>query len=142
MIAFQSSPLELQCARLVTINTDKFFKIWNGFLKIQSNRFFNPVNTVNHFFKKLWKIYLLIPRVTDLGLDKEQLVDCQLTRAFGWLRQVAVLEEQKNEALEQVEDEAKPMETETDGVEPTSKSDGFEEKPDINDVPADESQVI
>ncbi|KAL3519390.1 hypothetical protein ACH5RR_017539 [Cinchona calisaya] len=54
---------------------------------------------------------------------------------------VAVLEEQKNEASEHVEDEAKPMETETSGVDPTAKSDGFDEKPDINDVPAEERQA-
>ncbi|KAL3521896.1 hypothetical protein ACH5RR_014730 [Cinchona calisaya] len=54
---------------------------------------------------------------------------------------VAVLEEQKNEALEQVDGEAKPMETEKDSVELNSKSDGFDEKPDINDVPAEESQA-
>lgn len=54
---------------------------------------------------------------------------------------MAVLEEQKNEVTELVEDEAKPMETDTSGAEPTSKGDGFDEKPDINDVPAEEKQV-
>lgn len=54
---------------------------------------------------------------------------------------VALLEEQMNEASRQSEDEAKPMETDQDGVEKTSNNDSIEEKPDINDVPADENQA-
>lgn len=54
---------------------------------------------------------------------------------------VAVLEEQKNEATEPVEDEAKPMETETNEAQTTTKGHGFDEKPDINDVPAEENQA-
>ncbi|KAA8515577.1 hypothetical protein F0562_018812 [Nyssa sinensis] len=54
---------------------------------------------------------------------------------------IAVLEEQKNEAADKVDDEAKPSDTEPNAAEPTSKSDGFGEKPDINDVPMEESQA-
>ncbi|XVE87700.1 hypothetical protein DITRI_Ditri19aG0008700 [Diplodiscus trichospermus] len=57
---------------------------------------------------------------------------------------IAVLEEEKreaaeNEAAEYVDDEAKPSETDPT-AEPTSRNDGFDEKPDINDVPMDESE--
>ena len=55
--------------------------------------------------------------------------------------QIAVLEEQKKEAEENVDDEAKSNEVDPSAAEPTSRNDGFEEKPDINDVPMDESQV-
>uniref|UniRef100_A0A5B6YJH1 Uncharacterized protein n=1 Tax=Davidia involucrata TaxID=16924 RepID=A0A5B6YJH1_DAVIN len=55
---------------------------------------------------------------------------------------IAVLEEQKNEAAEKVDDEAKPSDIEPNAAEPTSKSDGFDEKPDINDVPMEESQAL
>ncbi|CAA3015617.1 probable basic-leucine zipper transcription factor E isoform X1 [Olea europaea var. sylvestris] len=53
---------------------------------------------------------------------------------------IAVLEEQKNELSEQVEDEAKPIEFDANAEEVTSKSDRFDEKPDINDVPTDENK--
>ncbi|KAE8673448.1 Formyl transferase [Hibiscus syriacus] len=53
---------------------------------------------------------------------------------------IAVLEEQKNEAAENVDDEAKPSEADPSVAEPTSRNDGFDEKPDINDAPMDESQ--
>lgn len=52
-----------------------------------------------------------------------------------------MLEEQKNELSEQVEDEAKPIEFDANAEEVTSKSDRFDEKPDINDVPTDENKV-
>ncbi|PIN21338.1 hypothetical protein CDL12_05974 [Handroanthus impetiginosus] len=55
---------------------------------------------------------------------------------------IAVLEEQKNESSEQNEDEAKPIEIDASTAEGTPNSDGHDEKPDINDVPMDESQVI
>ncbi|XP_057961192.1 uncharacterized protein LOC131153131 [Malania oleifera] len=55
---------------------------------------------------------------------------------------IAVLEEQKNEAAEKADDEAKPIDTDPSEAEPTSKSNGFDEKPDINDVPMEESQAI
>ncbi|XVF27983.1 hypothetical protein REPUB_Repub14bG0156400 [Reevesia pubescens] len=58
---------------------------------------------------------------------------------------IAVLEEQKkeaeeNEAAENVDDEAKPSETDHSAAEPTSRNDGLDEKPDINDVPMEESE--
>ncbi|GLT41332.1 hypothetical protein SLA2020_154050 [Shorea laevis] len=58
---------------------------------------------------------------------------------------IALLEEQKNEdaeneAAEKVEDEAKPTDNNPSVMEPAHKSNGFAEKPDINDVPIEESQ--
>ncbi|GMI77493.1 hypothetical protein like AT4G22320 [Hibiscus trionum] len=53
---------------------------------------------------------------------------------------IAVLEEQKNEAAENIDDEAKPSEADPGAAEPTSRNDNFDEKPDINDTPMDESQ--
>lgn len=53
-----------------------------------------------------------------------------------------MLEEQKNELSEQIEDDTKPLENDSSTVEASSKSDGHDETPDINDVPIDESQVI
>ncbi|KAK8524298.1 hypothetical protein V6N13_015326 [Hibiscus sabdariffa] len=53
---------------------------------------------------------------------------------------IAVLEEQNKEAAENVDDEAKPSESDPSAAEPTSRNDGFDEKPDINDTPMDESQ--
>ncbi|KAI3456525.1 hypothetical protein Pfo_013188 [Paulownia fortunei] len=55
---------------------------------------------------------------------------------------IIVLEEQKNESSEQIEDEAKPIEIDANTVEATSKSDGYDEKPDINDIPMDESEAL
>ncbi|THG21523.1 hypothetical protein TEA_018535 [Camellia sinensis var. sinensis] len=55
---------------------------------------------------------------------------------------IAVLEEQKNEAEEMVDDEAKPRDTDPNAAEPTSKNDDLDEKPDINDVPVEESQAL
>ncbi|XP_049392559.1 uncharacterized protein LOC125856942 [Solanum stenotomum] len=53
---------------------------------------------------------------------------------------INVLEEQKNDASEQAEDDIKPIESDTNSEEPTSQVDGFDEKPDINDVPMEENQ--
>lgn len=58
---------------------------------------------------------------------------------------VAVLEEQKNEATEdevteKVEDESNPIEADSIAAEPTSKNETLDEKPDINDVPMEESE--
>ncbi|XP_022720672.1 putative uncharacterized protein DDB_G0292438 [Durio zibethinus] len=58
---------------------------------------------------------------------------------------IALLEEQKkedaeNEAAENGDDEANPNEAGPRTAEPTSRNDGYNEKPDINDVPMDESQ--
>lgn len=64
------------------------------------------------------------------------------------MMQVAVLEEQKNEATEidevaeKVEDESNPIEADSSAAEPTSKNEILDEKPDINDVPMEESEVI
>lgn len=62
------------------------------------------------------------------------------------MMQVAVLEEQKNEATEdevaeKVEDESNPIEADSSAAEPTSKNETLDEKPDINDVPMEESEV-
>ncbi|CAI9772427.1 unnamed protein product [Fraxinus pennsylvanica] len=54
---------------------------------------------------------------------------------------IAVLEEQANESSDQFKDEAKPIETEINTVETTSKSDGHDEKPDINDIPMDDTRA-
>ncbi|TYJ12863.1 hypothetical protein E1A91_A10G010100v1 [Gossypium mustelinum] len=53
---------------------------------------------------------------------------------------IAVLEEQRKEADENSDDEAKPSKADPSAVEPTSRNDGLDEKPDINDIPMDESQ--
>lgn len=53
-----------------------------------------------------------------------------------------VIEEQKNDASEQAEDDIKPIESDTNSEEPTSQADGFDEKPDINDMPMEETQVL
>lgn len=55
--------------------------------------------------------------------------------------QVAVLEEQTKETADNVEDEAKPSTIDPTVTVPSSKSNGFDEKPDINDVPMEEAQV-
>lgn len=61
--------------------------------------------------------------------------------------QIAVLEEQKNEATEQedaekVEEEPKPTDVDSSAAEPARKNETLDEKPDINDVPMEESQVL
>ncbi|GKV01920.1 hypothetical protein SLEP1_g14431 [Rubroshorea leprosula] len=53
---------------------------------------------------------------------------------------IALLEEQKKEAAEKAEDETEPGDTDPSLAEPAAKSDGFDEKPDINDVPMEENQ--
>ncbi|KAK2653017.1 hypothetical protein Ddye_012873 [Dipteronia dyeriana] len=57
---------------------------------------------------------------------------------------IAVLEEQKKaseiEAAENPNNEAKPADTEANTAEPTHRTCGFDEKPDINDVPMEENQ--
>lgn len=52
---------------------------------------------------------------------------------------IALLEEQKNESIEIAEDETNGIESETDANK-TTRADGLEENPDINDVPMQESQ--
>ncbi|GER52880.1 B-cell CLL/lymphoma 7 protein family member B [Striga asiatica] len=53
---------------------------------------------------------------------------------------IDVLEELKNESSEQIEDEAKVNDIDENAEELTSKSDGYDGKPDINDVPTDETE--
>ncbi|KAI4295985.1 hypothetical protein L6164_035978 [Bauhinia variegata] len=58
---------------------------------------------------------------------------------------IAVLEEQINEAVEnegaeKVEDETKTVDADSGAAEPTRKGQILDEKPDINDVPMEESQ--
>lgn len=55
-----------------------------------------------------------------------------------------MLEEPKKEEEENTDDddEAKPVESDENTGEQASKSDGNDEKPDINDVPMEENQVI
>ncbi|XP_050214373.1 uncharacterized protein LOC126665582 [Mercurialis annua] len=53
---------------------------------------------------------------------------------------VYLLEKQKKEAEEKDEDEAKLIDAEAILVESIPKGDGFEEKPDINDIPMEETQ--
>lgn len=55
---------------------------------------------------------------------------------------IAVLEEQKREDAEKADDEAKPSDADLSAVEPTLKTNGFDEKPDINDVPMEENQAL
>lgn len=57
--------------------------------------------------------------------------------------QIALLEEQKDEAAEaeQVEDEDKPSEADIMTTDLNSKADDIDEKPDINDVPVEENEV-
>lgn len=53
--------------------------------------------------------------------------------------QVSVIEEQKKEASEEVDDETKPSDNDANDPSPvTSKEDG---KPDVNDVPMEETEV-
>ncbi|KAL3614959.1 hypothetical protein CASFOL_040620 [Castilleja foliolosa] len=54
---------------------------------------------------------------------------------------IVVLEEQNDdEPSEQIEDEMKAIDNNTDNVEATSKSDEYDEKPDMNDISMDENQ--
>ncbi|KDP20677.1 hypothetical protein JCGZ_21148 [Jatropha curcas] len=53
---------------------------------------------------------------------------------------IYLLEKEKKDAAERGEDEAKLSDAEPIPVEPTPKGDGFDEKPDINDVPMEETQ--
>ncbi|KAL6544707.1 hypothetical protein OROMI_023569 [Orobanche minor] len=54
---------------------------------------------------------------------------------------IVVLEEQNDEFSEQMEDETKPIDSNTNNVEATSESEGYDEKPNMNDVPMDEYQA-
>nr|GMD02902.1 uncharacterized protein DDB_G0283357-like [Ipomoea batatas]GMD08935.1 uncharacterized protein DDB_G0283357-like [Ipomoea batatas] len=72
--------------------------------------------------------------------DDDVAVEEPRKRKFKYIP-IAVLEEQKNESIEDAECEAKPIETETDVGQPTSKADGSDEKPNINDATMEENQA-
>ncbi|XP_029128313.1 probable serine/threonine-protein kinase DDB_G0282963 isoform X2 [Cajanus cajan] len=60
---------------------------------------------------------------------------------------VALLEEQRNEAAEnegaeKVDDDSKPIDSDSGAADPARKNETLDEKPDINDVPMEESQVV
>lgn len=55
--------------------------------------------------------------------------------------QIALLEEQKDEAAEQVEDDVKPSEGDIMTTDLNSKADDIDEKPDINDMTMEENEV-
>ncbi|KAK2635705.1 hypothetical protein Ddye_030497 [Dipteronia dyeriana] len=63
---------------------------------------------------------------------------------FSMELNIAVLEEQKKaseiEAAENPDNKAKPADTEANTAEPTHRTGGFDETPDINDVPMEEIQ--
>ncbi|XP_019171799.1 PREDICTED: uncharacterized protein LOC109167249 [Ipomoea nil] len=69
--------------------------------------------------------------------DDAVAAEVPLKRKFKYIP-IAVLEEQKSSELE---DEANQIESETNGGKPASKTDGFHEKPDINDVPMEDNQA-
>ncbi|KAG2395655.1 uncharacterized protein HKW66_Vig0069690 [Vigna angularis] len=84
-------------------------------------------------------------------VDNELILFCpmalKLTRGDnlgGLMIQVALLEEQRNEAAEnegaEKLDESKPTDTDSGAAESARKSETLDEKPDINDVPMEESQ--
>ncbi|CAI9756644.1 unnamed protein product [Fraxinus pennsylvanica] len=75
------------------------------------------------------------------NIDDSVVVEEPPKRKFKYIP-IALLVEQKNESSEEVEDEAKPIETDTYTVDGTSQTDGLDEKPDINDVPMDENQGL
>ncbi|KAL2495528.1 hypothetical protein Fot_39318 [Forsythia ovata] len=75
------------------------------------------------------------------NIDDSVAVEEPPKRKFKYIP-IALLIEQKNESSEEVDDEAKPIETDTNTVDVTSKNDGYDEKPDINDVPMDENQAL
>ncbi|RVW45876.1 hypothetical protein CK203_101136 [Vitis vinifera] len=65
-----------------------------------------------------------------------------LHHTWSNLQVIAVLEEQKREDAEKADDEAKPSDADLSAAEPTLKTNGFDEKPDINDVPMEENQAL
>lgn len=70
--------------------------------------------------------------------DAPPLPDEPPRRKFKYIP-VFLLEKERKETAEKAEDEAKLSDTERIAVEPVPKGDGFE-KPDINDVPMEETQ--
>ncbi|KAK9935921.1 hypothetical protein M0R45_012794 [Rubus argutus] len=82
-----------------------------------------------------------IANSTTNGDNKDKVDDVEEPprRRFKYIP-IALLEEQQNEAAEQVEDEANSIETEPAETEATTKDEGLDEKPDMNDVPMAENQ--
>ncbi|KAL1832274.1 hypothetical protein ACET3Z_001925 [Daucus carota] len=76
---------------------------------------------------------LVLLRESCLGRGGQYLV---AQPALNGSRKTAALEEQKNESAEEVdaEDESNSSETKAEVAELDSKSDGIDEKPDMNDV--------
>lgn len=70
----------------------------------------------------------------------DDLTDQPPRRKFKYIP-IALLEEQKDEAAEQVEDDAKPSEADIVTTDLNSKADDIDEKPDINDVPMEENEA-
>lgn len=87
-------------------------------------------------------LYKWTPYDTNLNDSKKTKPELP-TRRFKYIP-TAVLEEQKNESAEEVdaEDESNTSETKAEAPELESKSDGFDEKPDINDAPEKENKDI
>lgn len=86
------------------------------------------------------------------SVDNELILFCPMALKLargdnlgGLMIQVALLEEQKNEAAEnegaEKLDESKPTDTDSGAAESARKGETLDEKPDINDVPMEESQV-
>ncbi|XP_047946771.1 uncharacterized protein LOC125193086 [Salvia hispanica] len=73
----------------------------------------------------------------DSTKDEDVAAEKPPKRRFKYIP-IVVLEEQKVESSEQMEDENKSSEDNSDAVEATSRGD---EKPDMNDVPMDENQA-
>ncbi|KAL8103292.1 uncharacterized protein LOC141676829 [Apium graveolens] len=72
--------------------------------------------------------------------DSDDLTDEPPRRKFKYVP-IALLEEEKDEAAEQVEDDAKPSEGDTMTKALNSKADDTDEKPDINDTPMEENEA-
>ncbi|XP_019426357.1 PREDICTED: uncharacterized protein LOC109334837 [Lupinus angustifolius] len=75
---------------------------------------------------------------SDAGKEEAEALEESPRKKFKYIP-VAVLEE-RNEAAEKVEDEAKPIDADPSVAEPTRKNENWDEKPDINDVPMEESE--
>ncbi|WOG83117.1 hypothetical protein DCAR_0102291 [Daucus carota subsp. sativus] len=80
----------------------------------------------------------------DVNVSDSKKTKAELPRRRFKYIPTAALEEQKNESAEEVdaEDESNSSETKPEAAEPDSKSDGINEKPDMNDVPAKENKDI
>ncbi|XP_022868293.1 uncharacterized protein LOC111387909 isoform X2 [Olea europaea var. sylvestris] len=116
----------------------------------EANRRVNGVNNTSHLLLYKWTPITPNQDKENNGNDgnnesKNYIKDDDASveeppkRKFKYIP-IAVLEEQMNEYSDQLEDEAKTTESDTNTVEATSKNDGHDEKPDINDVPIDDTQ--